>query len=338
MTEEALHRHLGPTSSTRKPDDRFPRDPDKPPSQPLGYEGRRTGAACWRASDACLASDQGQAREKLRKEIADHGPWRWSASPSGPVGVSNKPGASDHVTRTRFPYVSAFLGFTVFGGLMSGGPRPFAVDSVLGPDLLRDRRGQEESAYEKGTRDRILTVWDKCKQDRGGIMAMNVCWEFEPGFLLQQAVRKSLQSRRCGARAEGQIRTSAVLYDTCHAHMWREPVAANPGRGEGGRCRAGRWSWLEKLKGKDNSRCQSDRPSDGFAENEHNTSDAQSNSARVCSDFDTKLLRLAAETRCGVAHELVVCRSLCFWPQCLGREQPEQDLSGCAAAQVRPHD
>src|SRR5262249_5252047 len=150
------------------------------------------------------------------------------------------------------------LGFTTFAADL--GIKTIRVDSVEPPNFF------ETTGKEIGLKvglDRIVSVWDKASKmaaDHG----MNVCWEFEPGFIFNKPteVVKIVDA----VRGKGNP-NFGVLYDTCHAHMCAAIGANQPGQKE--TLPGGALELLEKLKGKITHVHLID--SDGSL-NEHNTS------------------------------------------------------------------
>src|SRR5260370_29410228 len=115
------------------------------------------------------------------------------------------------------PNISAFLGFTVFASEL--GIKRIRVDAVEPPTFF-ETAGKDIGA--KLGMERLVRVWDKCSKiaaDHG----MNVCWEFEPGFVFNKP--SEITQIVDAVRAKGNA-NFGVLYDTCHAHMCAH-VAAN---------------------------------------------------------------------------------------------------------------
>jgi sugar phosphate isomerase/epimerase len=257
----------------------------------LGYEGVELGS--FGVHPTPVSHPTKASRQKLRKEIADHG-----LALSG-IAIDlwsfNKPGASI-IDENPVPYVSAFLGFATFASDLD--VKTIRVDSVLGPNFFETDEGKK-IGYEQGT-DRIVKVWDKCARiaaDHG----MNVCWEFEPGFLYNkpsEIIKVVDAVRGLGNKNFG------VLYDTCHAHMCAVVAANQAGTKE--TLPGGELELLEKLKGKITHIHLID--SDGSL-NEHNTS--------THNPFGTGRLNfdklIPALNTCGVPHDWW-CVDLCFWP------------------------
>src|SRR5215471_13494234 len=143
--------------------------------QDLGYDGVELGSF---GSHPTPWSHPTKAdRQKLKKEIADHGLELsgiavdlWSFKQPGPSILDENP----------TPYMAAFLGFTVFGADL--GIKTIRVDSVESPNFF-ETTGKDINP--KVGMERIINVWDKCSKiaaDHG----MNICWEFEPGFLFNK--------------------------------------------------------------------------------------------------------------------------------------------------------
>ena len=257
----------------------------------LGYEGVELGS--FGVHPTPVSHPTKASREKLRKEIADHG-----LALSG-IAVDlwgfNKPGVSI-LDENPVPYLSAFLGFTVFGADI--GAKTIRVDSVLGPNYFETEEGKK-IGHKQGM-DRIVSVWDKCSK-MAADYGLNVCWEFEPGFLFNKP--SEILQIVDAVRAKGNP-NFGVLYDTCHAHMCAVVAANQPGQKE--TLPGGELELLEKLKGKITHVHLID--SDGSL-NEHNTSTHNPfGTGRL--DFD----KLApALNQCGVPHDWW-CVDLCFWP------------------------
>jgi hypothetical protein len=139
-------------------------------------------------------------------------PWTWSFKKPGPSILDENP-------TPTWP----FLGFTTFGSDL--GIKTIRVDSVEPPDFL-----QTSKMDEAGT-DRIVSVWDKCSKiaaDHG----MNVCWEFEPGFLFNKP-SEILTIVDGVARRQCQLRRAVRHLPRAHA-----PSLPPTNRGKRRRCRA----------------------------------------------------------------------------------------------------
>jgi sugar phosphate isomerase/epimerase len=256
--------------------------------QDLGYDGVELGS--FGAHPTPWSHPTKAARQKLKKEVSDHGLEisgiavdLWSFKKPGPSILDENP----------TPYMAAFLGFTVFGSDL--GIKTIRVDSVEPPDFL-----QKEKMDAKLATDRVVAVWDKCSKiaaDHG----MNVCWEFEPGFLFNKP--SDILRIVDGVRARGNP-NFGVLYDTCHAHMCAVQAANQPSPKE--TLPGGELELLNKLKGKITHVHLID--SDGSL-NEHNTS--------THNPFGTGKLNfdqlLPALNQAGVPNDWW-CVDLCFWP------------------------
>jgi sugar phosphate isomerase/epimerase len=254
----------------------------------LGYEGVELGS--FGVHPTPWSHPTKADRAKLKKEVADHGLAfsgiavdLWSFKKPGPSILDENP----------TPYMAAFLGFTAFGADL--GIKTIRVDSVEPPDFLQTSKMDPKLAT-----DRIISVWDKCSKiaaDHG----MNLCWEFEPGFLFNKP--SEILTIVDGVRAKGNA-NFGVLYDTCHAHMCAVVAANQPGEKE--TLPGGEIELLQKLKGKITHVHLID--SDGSL-NEHNTS--------THNPFGTGKLnfdRLMPELmNCGVPNDWW-CVDLCFWP------------------------
>jgi sugar phosphate isomerase/epimerase len=256
--------------------------------QDLGYEGVELGS--FGVHPTPWSHPTKADRQKLKKDIADHGLELsgiavdlWSFKQPGPSILDENP----------TPYMAAFLGFTVFGSEI--GAKTIRVDSVEPPDFFEKSKMERKVGVE-----RIVKVWDKCSKmaaDHG----MNVCWEFEPGFLFNKP--SEVFQIVDAVRAKGNP-NFGVLYDTCHAHMCATIAANQPGEKE--TLPGGALEMLEKLKGKITHVHLID--SDGSL-NEHNTS--------THNPFGTGKLNfdqlVPALLNCGVPNDWW-CVDLCFWP------------------------
>jgi sugar phosphate isomerase/epimerase len=228
----------------------------------------------------------------LKKEIADHG-----MELSG-IAVDlwgfKRPGPSI-LDETPVAYVAAFLGFTAFGADV--GAKTIRVDSVEPPDFFTTTG--KDLPYDTAV-DRIIKVWDKCSKIAADY-GMNVCWEFEPGFLFNKP--SEILRIVDGVRGLGN-KNFGVLYDTCHAHM----AAAIGANHQGGKelLPGGAVELLQKLSGKVTHVHLID--SDGTL-NAHNTS-THNPFGTGNLDFD-KLV--PAMNDAGVPHDWWAV-DLCFWP------------------------
>ncbi|MCS6851125.1 MAG: sugar phosphate isomerase/epimerase [Gemmataceae bacterium] len=254
----------------------------------LGYEGVELGSF---GSHPTPWSHPTRAdRQRLKQEVADHNLEfsgiavdLWSFKKPGPSILDDNP----------TPYLAAFLGFTVFGSDL--GIKTIRVDSVEPPDFLVTTRMDPKLAM-----DRIIAVWDKCSKmaaDHG----MNVCWEFEPGFLFNKP--SEVFAIVDGVRAKGNP-NFGVLYDTCHAHMCAAVGANQPGDKE--TLPGGAVEMLRRLRGKITHVHLID--SDGTL-NEHHTSTHNPFGTGTL-NFDELVPELLT---CGVPHDWW-CVDLCFWP------------------------
>lgn len=256
--------------------------------QDLGYEGVELGS--FGLHPTPWSHPTKADRQKLRKEVADHGLEfsgiavdLWGFKQPGPSILDESP----------VPYMAAFLGFTAFGADL--GIKTIRVDSVEPPDFFAKSKMDPKLGME-----RIVKVWDKCSKiaaDHG----MNLCWEFEPGFLFNKP--SEVFQIVDAVKAKGNP-NFGVLYDTCHAHMCAT-VAANQ-QGEKETLPGGALEMLEKLKGKITHVHVID--SDGSL-NEHNTSTHNPFGTGVL-DFD-KLM--PALNKAEVPNDWW-CVDLCFWP------------------------
>lgn len=258
--------------------------------QHLGYDGVELGS--FGVHPTPVSHPTRAARVALRKQIADHGLELsgmaidlWSFKRPGPSILDENP----------VPYLAAFLGFAAFGGDL--GVKTIRVDSVESPDFFQTT-GKDLAP--QVARDRIIKVWDKASKIAADF-GMNVCWEFEPGFLYNKP--SEIYQIVDGVRALGNS-NFGVLYDTCHAHMVAVVGANQVGAKE--TLPGGELELLEKLKGKITHVHLID--SDGSL-NEHNTS--------THNPFGTGKLNfdklLPALNQAGVPNDWW-CVDLCFWP------------------------
>jgi sugar phosphate isomerase/epimerase len=256
--------------------------------QDLGYDGVELGA--FGLHPTPVSHPTKADREKLKKTVADHDLGfsgiavdLWSFKQPGPSILVENP----------VPYVSAFLGFTVFGHDL--GIKTIRVDSVEPPNFFSTSKMDPKLGM-----DRLIQVWSKCSK-MAADYGMNVCWEFEPGFLFNKP--SEVTAIVDGVRALGNP-NFGVLYDTCHAHMCAAIGANQPGEKE--LLPGGALEMLKNLKGKITHVHLID--SDGSL-NEHNTS--------THNPFGTGHLnfdQLAPElVNCGVPHDWWTV-DLCFWP------------------------
>jgi sugar phosphate isomerase/epimerase len=258
--------------------------------QHLGYDGVELGS--FGVHPTPVSHPTKASRAALNKDIADHGLALsgiaidlWSFKRPGPSILDENP----------VPYVAAFLGYAAFAGDL--GVQTIRVDAVEPPNFF-ETTGKDLTP--KAATDRIIKVWDKCSKIAADY-GMNVCWEFEPGFLFNKP--SEILTIVDGVRALGN-KNFGVLYDTCHAHMCAKVAANQPGTKE--TLPGGEMELLEKLKGKITHVHLID--SDGSL-NEHSTSTHNPFGTGKL-DFD-KLL--PALNKAGVPHEWW-CVDLCFWP------------------------
>jgi sugar phosphate isomerase/epimerase len=256
----------------------------------LGYEGVELGSFGVHPTPWSHPTKADRAR--LKKDVADHGLAfsgiavdLWSFKKPGPSIMDENP----------VPYMAAFLGFATFAGDL--GIKTIRVDSVEPPNFF-ETSGKEIGA--KTGMERIIKVWDKCSKIAADF-GMNVCWEFEPGFVFNKP--SEVLQIVDGVRAKGN-NNFGVLFDTCHAYMCAVVGANQVGTKE--TLKGGDLELLQKLKGKITHVHVID--SDGSL-NEHNTS--------THNPFGTGKLnfdKLAPElVKCGVPNDWW-CVDLCFWP------------------------
>jgi sugar phosphate isomerase/epimerase len=254
----------------------------------LGYDGVELGS--FGLHPTPVSHPTKAARQALKKEVADHGLAfsgiavdLWSFKKPGPSIFDENP----------VPYVAAFLGFTVFGSDL--GIKTIRVDTVEPPDFFQTSKLDPKVGME-----RLANVWDKCSKIAADY-GMNVCWEFEPGFVLNKP-SEVLQLVEM-VRSKGNP-NFGVLYDTCHAYMCAE-IGANQAGGKE-TLPGGALELLERLKGKITHVHLID--SDGSL-NEHNTS--------THNPFGTGKLNfdklLPALNQANVPNDWW-CVDLCFWP------------------------
>lgn len=256
----------------------------------LGYEGVELGA--FGVHPTPVSHPTKADRQRLKKLVADHG-----LEFSG-IAVDlwsfKRPGPSI-MDENATPYLSAFLGFTTFASDL--GIKTIRVDSVEPPNFF------ETSGKDLGTQagmDRLIQVWDKCSK-MAADYGMNVCWEFEPGFVFNKP--SEIYKIVDGVRAKGN-NNFGVLYDTCHAYMCAVIGANQAGAKE--TLPGGEIELLQKLKGKITHIHLID--SDGSL-NEHNTSTHNPFGTGKL-NFDKLVPELMT---CGVPHDWWAV-DLCFWP------------------------
>src|SRR5262245_16619955 len=282
--------------------------------QDLGYDGVELGSFGPHPSPATHPTRA--SRAKLKKEIADHGLALsgiavdlWAFKNPGTSILDDPPSA----------YLTAFLGWCTFAADLD--VKTIRVDTVLPPNYLDTPEGKKwvQSLFQNQTRpeeffdteeakkvgyetalNRIANVWDKASK-MAADYGMNVCWEFEPGFIFNKP--SEIVKLVDMVRAKGN-QNFGVLFDTCHAHMCAKVGANQAGTKE--TLPGGELELLQKLKGKITHVHVID--SDGSL-NEHNTSTHNPfGTGRL--DFD----RLAPALRAaGVPHDWW-CVDLCFWP------------------------
>jgi sugar phosphate isomerase/epimerase len=254
----------------------------------LGYDGVELGA--FGVHPTPVSHPTKADRQRLKKDVADHGLEfsgiavdLWSFKKPGPSIMDENP----------TPYLAAFLGFTVFGSDL--GIKTIRVDSVEPPDFFANSKMDPKVGME-----RVINVWDKCSKmaaDHG----MNICWEFEPGFVFNKP--SEILGIVDSVRAKGNP-NFGVLYDTCHAYMSAVIGANQAGQKEP--LPGGDLELLKKLKGKITHVHLID--SDGNL-NEHNTSTHNPFGTGKL-NFDKLMPELMS---CGVPHDWW-CVDLCFWP------------------------
>jgi sugar phosphate isomerase/epimerase len=260
--------------------------------QDLGYDGVELGS--FGPHPSPVTHPTRASRQKLRKEIADHG-----LALSGiavDLWAFKKPGTSI-MDETPSAYLTAFLGWCAFAADLN--VQTIRVDTVIAPDYFEtDPEGKKLGA--RAGMDRLAGTWDKASKIAADF-GLNVCWEFEPGFAFNKP--SEIVQLVDAVRAKGNT-NFGVLYDTCHAHMCAA-VGANQ-TGEKETLPGGELELLNKLKGRITHVHVID--SDGTL-NDHNTSTHNPfGTGRL--DFDKLAPALRA---CGVPHDWW-CVDLCFWP------------------------
>jgi sugar phosphate isomerase/epimerase len=256
--------------------------------QDLGYDGVELGS--FGAHPTPWSHPTKADRQRLKKEVVDHGLAfsgiavdLWSFKKPGPSIMDENP----------TPYVAAFLGFTVFANDL--GIKTIRVDTVEPPNFFETSKMDPKVGM-----DRLVNVWDRCSKIAADY-GMNVCFEFEPGFVFNKP--SEILKITDAVRAKGNP-NFGVLYDTCHAYMCAAVGANQTGSKE--TLPGGDQELLQKLKGKITHVHLID--SDGSL-NEHQTS--------THNPFGTGKLnfdKLVPELlQCGVPHDWW-CVDLCFWP------------------------
>jgi sugar phosphate isomerase/epimerase len=259
--------------------------------QDLGYDGVELGS--FGPHPSPVSHPTKASRQKLRKEIADHG--LALSAIAVDLWAFKVPGVSilDEIPAA---YTTAFLGWCAFAADLDA--KTIRVDSVVAPDYFSTEEGKK-LGYQAGM-ERLVNVWDKCAKIAADY-GLNVCWEFEPGF----AFNKPSEIVKIVDAVRGKGNPNfGVLYDTCHAHMVAA-VGANH-QGEKETLPGGALELLNKLKGKITHVHVID--SDGSL-NEHNTS--------THNPFGTGKLNFdqlfPAIQSAGVPSDWW-CVDLCFWP------------------------
>ena len=260
--------------------------------QDLGYDGVELGS--FGPHPSPVSHPTKANRTKLKKEIADHG-----LALSGiavDLWAFKNPGTSI-VDENPAAYLTAFLGWCAFAADLD--VKTIRVDTVLPPTYFdADPEGKKIGA--KAGMDRIAAAWDKASK-MAADYGMNVCWEFEPGFVFNKP--SEIVQLVEAVRAKGNA-NFGVLYDTCHAHMCATVGANQSGTKE--TLPGGEIELLGKLKGKITHVHLID--SDGSL-NEHNTSTHNPFGTGKL-NFDALVPALQAS---GVPHDWW-CVDLCFWP------------------------
>jgi sugar phosphate isomerase/epimerase len=260
--------------------------------QDLGYDGVELGS--FGPHPSPVSHPTRASRQKLKKEIADHG-----LALSGiavDLWAFKNPGTSI-IDETPAAYLTAFLGWAAFAADLD--VKTIRVDTVLGPNYFETDPEGKKIGAEKGM-ERIAAVWDKCSKIAADY-GLNVCWEFEPGFVFNKPseITKLVDL----VRAKGN-NNFGVLFDSCHAFMCAAVGANQTGAKE--TLPGGEIELLSKLKGKVTHIHLID--SDGSL-NEHNTS---THNPFGTGKLDFDRLIPAMQTS-GVPHDWWTV-DLCFWP------------------------
>ena len=259
--------------------------------QDLGYDGVELGSFGPHPTPATHPTKA--SRAKLKKEIKDHG-----LALSGiaiDLWAFKTPGVSilDEIPAA---YTTAFLGWCAFASDLDA--KTIRVDTVLAPNYFETEEGKKIGM--NAGMDRFVNVWDKCSKIAADF-GLNVCWEFEPGFVFNKP--SEIVQIVDAVKAKGNP-NFGVLYDTCHAHMVAG-IGANQ-QGEKETLPGGAIELLEKLNGKITHVHVID--SDGSL-NEHNTS-THNPFGTGSLNFDKLFPAIQAA---GVPSDWW-CVDLCFWP------------------------
>lgn len=259
--------------------------------QDLGYDGVELGSFGPHPSPATHPTKA--CRTELKQEIADHGLALsgiavdlWAFKTPGVCILDEIPSA----------YLTAFLGWCTFAAELDA--KTIRVDTVLAPAWLDTPEGK--AIGHAGAMERLIAVWGRCSK-MAADFGLNICWEFEPGFLFNKPseIVKIVDTIRGNGNPN-----FGVLFDTCHAHMVAA-VGANQ-LGEVETLPGGAMELLDRLTGKITHVHLID--SDGTL-NEHHTS--------THNPFGTGHLNfdelLPALRSAGVPHDWW-CVDLCFWP------------------------
>ena len=256
----------------------------------LGYDGVELGS--FGLHPTPFSHPTRASRVALKKMVIDHGLAisgmaidLWGFKRPGPSIMDENP----------VPYMAAFLGFCAFGADLD--VKTIRVDSVESPNFF-ETTGKDLDP-KKGM-ERLVTVWDKCSKIAADY-GMNICWEFEPGFVFNKP--SEIVQLVDAVRAKGN-NNFGVLYDTCHAHMCAAVGANQAGQKE--ILPGGALELLDRLRGKITHVHVID--SDGSL-NEHNTSTHNPFGTGVL-DFDRLFPAL---NQAGVPNDWW-CVDLCFWP------------------------
>src|SRR5207249_12259986 len=193
-------------------------------------------------------------------------------------------------------YLTAFLGWCVFASELDA--KTIRVDTVLPPNYFDTDEGKKVG-YQQGM-DWIVNAWDKASKIAADY-GMNICWEFEPGFVFNKP--SEIVQLVDAVRAKDNP-NFGVLFDTCHAYMSAVVGANQAGTKE--TLPGGELELLQKLKGKITHVHLID--SDGSL-NEHNTSTHNPFGTGKL-NFDKLLPEL---NKAGVPNDWW-CVDLCFWP------------------------
>lgn len=252
--------------------------------QDLGYDGVELGGFNPHPGpDTC---DTREKRQKLRKEVADHG-LKFSAL------AADLWSQKLLTVEDSGPYIAAFAKNLFFAEDL--GIDCIRVDTVEPITVIQEGKVDSKTAF-----DRAVRAFDLCSKlaaNRG----IRICWEFEPGFPINKP--SEIIAFVDAVRGLGNP-NFGVLFDSCHAHMCAAVGANHIGEKE--ILPGGAMELLEKLKGKITHLHLIDSDS---TLNEHNTS-THAPFGKGIIDFD-KLMPALMQS--GIPTDWW-CVDLCFWP------------------------